>query len=84
MPEVAQTAINQWGNGLAVRLNSRIAKAAGVSEGTQVRVRAELGRVVIETITRRQSLEERLARYERDTYGGEVMPLPPVGREVIE
>ena len=45
--QVAQAAINQWGNSLAVRLSKSIVSAAGVSDGTHVRVIAEPGRIIL-------------------------------------
>ncbi|MDB5877963.1 MAG: hypothetical protein JWQ41_1377, partial [Variovorax sp.] len=43
--------ISAWGNGLAFRLTKPQAKAAGVGEGSQVRVTVEPGRIVIEAET---------------------------------
>ena len=80
---IVNTSVNQWGNGLAVRLNSQVAKTAGVTEGTPVKITAEPGRVIVETIPKRMTLEERLAVYDVDAHGGEAMPFEPVGREVI-
>lgn len=76
-------AINQWGNGLAVRINKTLAKAAGVSEGTAVRITAEPGRIVIETVQKEQSLSQMLEAFDPQRHGGEAMAYPPVGAEVI-
>ena len=83
MAQVVDTAINQWGNGLALRLTSSVAKAAGITEGTAVRVTAEPGRLIVEALTRRMTLQERLARFDPARHGGEAMDFEPVGREIL-
>jgi antitoxin MazE len=83
MSEVAETAIKEWGNGLAVRLTRSLAKAAGVVEGTPVRVTAEPGRLIIEMTERRMTLKERLERFNPQRHGGEAMAANPVGLEIL-
>ena len=84
MPAIAiETSVNQWGNGLAVRINKSVAKAAGVSEGSQVRISAQAGRIVIEKCVKKPSLEEMLAGFDPQRHGGEVMAFKPVGVEVM-
>lgn len=78
------TNINQWGNGLAVRLNKAVAGVAGVAEGTPVRIHAERGRIVIEAVERRPTLEDMLDSFDPARHGGEAMALSPVGAEVID
>ncbi|MGZ8289122.1 MAG: AbrB/MazE/SpoVT family DNA-binding domain-containing protein [Telluria sp.] len=46
--QFVDASVNQWGNGLAVRLNKAVATAAGFAEGMPVRIFAEPGRIVIE------------------------------------
>lgn len=83
MAEIVESAVNTWGNGLALRITRAIAKTAGVSEGTAVRIIAEPGRLVVETIERRPTLEERLRAFDPARHGGEAMAFQPVGREVL-
>lgn len=78
----ASTQISTWGNGLALRLTKPLAVQAGLADGTPVRVTAEPGRIVIETITE-PSLEHMLAAFDPARHGGEVMTDAPVGAEVI-
>lgn len=80
---IERTKINQWGNGLALRLNSDVARAVGVEQGTPVTITAEAGRLVVEPIKRRPSLEEMLASFDPKRHGGEAMALKPVGREIL-
>jgi antitoxin MazE len=76
--------INQWGNGLAVRINKAVAKAAGVAEGTPVRIVAEPGRIIIETIAKKKSLNDMLQEFSLELHGGELMQTnAPVGEEII-
>lgn len=75
--------INQWGNGLAVRLGKLIAKTAGVQAGTPVRIVAQPGRIVIEAASQEPTLDEMLAAFDPKRHGGEVMAFAPRGREVL-
>lgn len=84
MAEVTErTKINQWGNGLALRLNSEVAKALGVEQGTPVSLIVDAGRLVVEKVERRRTLEEMLASYDPKRHGGEAMAFEPTGREVL-
>lgn len=81
--EIVQTSVNQWGNGLAVRLTKSVARVAGVTEGSRVRIVAQKGRIVIETESREPSLEEMLAGFDPKRHGGELMAYTPIGKEVL-
>lgn len=74
--------VKTWGNSLAVRLPADVARAAGVAEDTPVSITASPGKLVIEVPTRRMTLDERLARFDPERHGGELIDLPPVGREL--
>ena len=74
--------ISAWGNGLALRLTKPMAKAAGVSEGTRVRIVAEPGRIVIEAESE-PTLEAMLVAFDSKRHGGESMAFAPVGVEVL-
>lgn len=74
--------IKHWGNNLGVRLPSAIAKAARLHADQKVRVSVENGRVIIAPVDDRVlSLDERLARFDPEKHGGEVMISQPVGAE---
>lgn len=83
MTQTVDAAVSQWGNGLAVRLNKRIARTAGMAEGTQVRITAEKGRIVLEAIEPGITLASMLAAFDPERHGGEVMISPPVGEEFV-
>jgi antitoxin MazE len=78
-----ETSINTWGNGLALRLSKLIAKTAGMSDGTQVRITAQPGKIIVEAMDRKPTLGEMLAAFDKERHGGEVMALAPVGKEVL-
>lgn len=72
--------ISAWGNGLALRITKPMAKAAGVSSGSQVRVIVKPGRIVIESDAE-PTLEDMLAKFDPKRHGGEVMADAPRGVE---
>ena len=74
--------ISAWGNGLALRLTKPMAKAAGVKEGTPVRVIVRPGRIVIEAEVE-PTLEQMLAAFDPKKHGGELMADAPRGLEVL-
>jgi antitoxin MazE len=74
--------ISAWGNGLALRLTKPMAKAAGVAEGSRVRVTVKPGRIVIETEVE-PTLDQMLAAFDPKKHGGEAMADRPVGKEAF-
>ena len=76
-----ETSINTWGNGLALRLNKLVATAAGIVDGTHVRVIAQPGKIIVEMTDRKPTLNEMLASFDKTRHGGEVMAFAPVGKE---
>lgn len=74
--------ISAWGNGLAFRLTKPMAKAAGVTDGTPVRVMVKPGRIIIESETE-PTLEQMLAAFNPKKHGGEVMADAPRGVEAF-
>lgn len=76
------THISSWGNGLALRLTKPVAKAAGVTDGSPVRVTVNPGRIVIETEIE-PTLEQMLAAFDPKKHGGEAMAGGAVGVEAF-
>ena len=74
--------ISAWGNGLALRLTKPMAKAAGVTADTRVRIIAMPGRIVIEADAE-PTLDAMLAAFDPKRHGGEAMAFAPVGVEVL-
>lgn len=74
--------IKHWGNSLGVRLPAAVARAAKLKADQRVRMTVEYGKVIIEPIDKaRMSLAERLAAYDVNKHGGEMMATPPLGAE---
>jgi len=74
--------IKRWGNNLGVRLPAAVARAAHLHADQRVRVSVEDGLIVIRpeaeaTLT----LEQRLAQFDPERHGGEVMVTKPIGAE---
>lgn len=74
--------ISAWGNGLALRLTKPMAKAAGVTDGTPVRVIVKPGRIVIEAETE-PTLEQMLAAFNPKKHSGGLVADGSVGVEAF-
>ena len=72
-----------WGTSLGLRITKAVAKVAGVEADSQVTISAQPGRIVIETVATRPTLEAMLARFDPVRHGGEVMAFAPIGKEVL-
>ncbi len=69
--------IKQWGNNLGVRLPAAIAREAHVHADQRVRLTVADGQIIITPVTDEPlTLEQRLAQYEPNRHGGEVMTSP--------
>jgi antitoxin MazE len=74
--------IKLWGNNLGVRLPASVARAARLKADQTVRLTVEKGRVIITPHGNQPAtLAERLALFDPELHGGEVMVAVPVGRE---
>ena len=82
LQQPVEASVTQWGNGLAVRLNKAVANAAGVKDGTPVRISVKRGRIIVEAAKREPTLNEMLAAFDAKRHGGEAMAFGPVGKEV--
>lgn len=79
---VAILDIKQWGNNLGVRLPAAVAKAAHLKVDQRVRIAVEDGRVIITPeAPPALALEQRLAQYDAQRHGGEVMATTAIGAE---
>lgn len=86
MPTLAaKQNVQTWGNSLAVRLTSKIAHAAHFEEGQPLLVEVVSEGVLLRPIhTPRETLAQKLARFDPTKHGGEVMVSAPIGAEVIQ
>jgi antitoxin MazE len=71
--------IKHWGNSLGVRLPAAIARAAHLHADQRVSITVEGDRVIITPIRdERLTLEQRLAHFDPDRHGGEIMSVEHV------
>ena len=78
----ARQTLQEWGNGLAVRLTAPIAKAACLQRGSPVAVEVVEGGVFIHAIgPPRMTLAQKLAQFDPAVHGGEAMASARVGAE---
>lgn len=83
-PIRAQQTVQVWGNGLAIRLTAKVAKAAHLAQGQPVTVEVVEGGVLLRLAgTPRLTLAQKLKQFDPALHGGEVFADAPVGREVI-
>lgn len=84
MGKVAKLTIQQWGNSLAVRIPSAVAKTARFSVGQPVEVTVEDSGVVVKPVGEpKLTLAQKLALFDPAKHGGEVMASERVGAEVM-
>jgi antitoxin MazE len=84
MSKSANLTIQRWGNSLAVRIPSLVAKAARLELGQPVVVRVQdEGVAVVPVGERALTLAERLAKFDPSRHGGEAMVAERVGKEAM-
>ena len=74
--------VKKWGNSAAVRIPAATLAAAGLKTDDPVDVREENGRIVIEKIGKKASLDELIARITPENRHDIVDWGPPVGKEI--
>lgn len=80
----AEQTIQEWGNGLAVRLTAPIARAARLSQGTSVTVEVvDEGVLLRVTGKPKLTLAQKLKAFDPARHGGEVAASGRVGAEVF-
>jgi antitoxin MazE len=74
MPKTAILTIQKWGNSLAVRIPAKVARSARLNVGQPVEVSAQHSSVLVRAIgVSKLSLAQKLAAFDPDRHGGEVM-----------
>jgi antitoxin MazE len=80
----ADQTIQEWGNGLGVRITAPIARAARFARGLPIKVEVVEGGIFLRAIGKPQlTLAQKLAAFDPAIHGGEVMPTGRVGAEVF-
>ena len=84
MAKASVQKVQKWGNSLAVRIPSAVARSAGLKAGQPVQVSAQSSGVLVTLSGELQlSLAQRLALFDPERHGGESMPVSPVGKEAF-
>jgi antitoxin MazE len=82
MPKSATLKIQRWGNSLAVRIPSEVARSAKLSAGQPVEVSVqEVGVAIVPIGPREMSLLERLHAFDPLLHGGEALVTRRIGNE---
>ena len=83
MAKTANLTVQQWGNSLAVRIPASVARSVRFKVGQPVEVSVLDSNVLVRAIGERKlSLAQKLAAFDPDLHGGELMATRRVGREV--
>lgn len=78
----AHQTVQNWGNSLGIRLTSKVAKAAHIVVGQELAVEVVEGGILLRIVGKsRESLAQKLARFDSLTHGGEMMSDASVGLE---
>jgi len=76
--------VQEWGNGLAVRITAPVAKAARFSRGLPIKVEVVEGGVFLRTLGKpKLTLAQKLKAFDPEIHGGEVMATGRVGAELF-
>ncbi len=82
MSTEAVLAIKHWGNSLGLRLPSAVAREAGLHADQRVRITVEKDGIVIRPVGEElPTLVQRLARFDPQRHGGEIMTAERIGSE---
>lgn len=83
MAKSAMLTVQRWGNSLAVRIPSAVARSARFRVGQPVEVSAQDSNVLVRAIGEpKLTLAQKLAAFDPALHGGEAMASSPVGNEV--
>ncbi len=84
LEKTAILTLQRWGNSLAVRIPSSVAKSAGFKVGQPVEVSAQDSAVLVSAAGEpRLTLKQRLALFDPERHGGEAMATVRAGREAL-
>jgi len=76
--------VQEWGNGLAVRITAKVAKAARFSRGLPIKVEVVEGGLFLRSAGEpKLTLAQKLKAFNPAKHGGEVMASGLVGAEVF-
>lgn len=80
----AQQTVQEWGNGLAVRLTAPVARAAHLTRGVPITVEVVEGGIFLRVAGKpKLSLAQKLKAFDPAKHGGEAMAAGRLGAEVF-
>lgn len=80
----AEQTVQEWGNGLAVRITAPVAKAAHFALGSPIRVEVVENGILLRPIgAPKLTLAQKLKAFDPKLHGGEAMASDLVGAEVL-
>ena len=80
----ADQTVQEWGNGLGVRITAPIAKAARFARGLPIKVEVVEGGILLRAAGKpRLTLAQKLKAFDPAQHGGEVMASGRIGVEVF-
>ena len=74
-------AVRKWGNSRALRIPRSLAEDSSITDGSEVDVTVEEGRLVVTPLAPSSALSELVARITAENRHGELSTGRPVGRE---
>jgi antitoxin MazE len=79
-----KTAVQQWGNSLAIRIPRHLANESRVKRGSSVEIKVANGKLVVSPLSKRRSysLADLVSKITPGNRHREIDFGPPVGREV--
>ncbi len=84
MTKTAMLKVQKWGNSLAVRIPSAVAKSAGFTVGQPIEVSAHDATVLVTALGEpKLTMAQKLALFDPEIHGGEAMAAPSIGNEVF-
>jgi antitoxin MazE len=84
LEKTATLTLQQWGNSLAVRIPSSVARCAGFKAGQPVKLSAQHSVVQVEAAGEpRLTLKQKLASFDPERHGGEAMATVRAGNETL-
>ena len=76
--------VQEWGNGLAVRITAKVARAARLSRGQPIKVEVVDGGVFLRVAGKpKLTLAQKLKAFDPAMHGGETMVTGRIGAEVF-
>jgi antitoxin MazE len=81
---VVEQTVQEWGNGLGVRITAPVARAARLARGTPIKVEVVDGGFFVRVSGKpKLSLAQKLKNFDPAVHGGEVLVTGPVGVEAF-